>query len=393
VDELVRSEEAAIEPPRRRAPRIGWHVRPLDDGRFQARAWDPRERKKRAKTCVSEAEAVRWARATHARLAAGVEQAGTTPAQALLDDYIADRERTCRSAAHVAEVKRILMAAIAFGITDLRSDRCTAQATMFLLRARALHRDGDDQQPAPLAPRTLNRYRNALSAWGRWALRRRRILHNPFSVIESVEVPSELPATFTLDELAKIVDPRHADHPAFLYVVSMVYLGIRQNEAANLDLSWFRWSERMVFVRGKRGKERLVPIPREFDRLVRPIAAKARLKGIHAGPLSPAFVSLSRKSRQKRFDRYLEHVGVDVGDRHPHSCRATWISLMLATGEPETLVQLYAGHDKIETTADYARGMVQYRRAVEKWPRGELPLRAKPKRRRALTLTAAGQVR
>ncbi len=366
---------------RRRGARVGWHVQRRSARRFQGRAWDPNERKYRAKSFTTETAAEAWAKHEHSRLDTRLSQAGRAPVETLIADYIKDRTRTCSSGDHVDEVERVLRAALAAGVTDLRHPRVAAVATAFLVGARARHREVKPGERAKLSPRTLNRMLNTLRAFGKWSVKRGHVVANPFVAIDAVNVPQDLKATFTLEELAQLTDPIRASHRYHATFLAMAYFGLREGEAVNMRWSWLNWSEGMLRVtraagwRLKRQKERLIPIPAEFRAAVKPLADQAQLEGRRDETLNPWLLNRHRKTRQRRFDEYLADCGVQVGDRTPHSARHTWISLMLASGEPETLVQLYAGHDKIETTSEYARSMVQYRRAVDRWKRGEIRLR------------------
>jgi integrase len=183
-------------------------------------------------------------------------------------------------------------------------------------------------------------------------------------------------------------------------MVLMIYTGCRLGEALHLRWEWIDFKAMRIFVRDWRKlpganplfalkfkKERIIPLQPELSKLIKKIAQ-------HQGWVVPDKLRMSSsRGHLSRFKTYVQKVlggradaeGNDidvVGDRSPHSCRHCYIALSLATGENDTLVQIYAGHRQLTTTATYGRSQVEYREIAKKWQPGIFQLLARKKAKR-----------
>jgi integrase len=352
----------------------GWKVfkHAQDDGKpFLARAWDPNEHAYRYQRFDSVSAGQTWAKDEAARLRTGQSQAGRMPIEPLIDEWIAEVRLKGAVEAYVVEIERILKEAVAAGMTDLRHPRVLYHAQTFLTNARTV---GKYRAGRALSPSTLNRYREALRAFGNWAVRWEKTVRNPFRNIPMLREPEFLKPVFRLDELATLVDPSRQDDPYWLMFCVLVYTGCRRQEAAHLRWEAIDWRSRRIAVMLsddyalKCKKERLVPLQPELEALLKP-------RDRQSGFVLDGFVrSRSARAQVGRFAAYLRRCKVPDGDRTPHSTRHTWVSLMLASGLNQILVQTYAGHVDLETTAGYAKSQERYRDAVRDWKPGEFKL-------------------
>ncbi|WP_417483123.1 site-specific tyrosine recombinase XerD [Maricaulis sp.] len=141
--------------------------------------------------------------------------------------------------------------------------------------------------------------------------------------------------------------------------------GLRVTELVSLPLSAFIQTERCIFVTGKGGRERLVPLTASA------LEAMAAYREVRAAHLPPAksgsqkaqrflFPSRTAKSghlTRERFAQILQELalaaGLDPGRVSPHVLRHAFATHLLARGADLRSVQLLLGHADVSTTQIY----------------------------------------
>lgn len=144
-----------------------------------------------------------------------------------------------------------------------------------------------------------------------------------------------------------------------LCLLEVVYAtGLRVSELVALPASAARRDQRMLIVRGKGGKERLVPLNKpakramsEYLELRTTAERDAKSKW-----LFPSFGEKGHLTRQ-HFARELKTLGQDCGIRperlSPHVLRHAFASHLLHNGADLRVVQTLLGHADISTTQIY----------------------------------------
>ena len=139
--------------------------------------------------------------------------------------------------------------------------------------------------------------------------------------------------------------------------------GLRVSELVTLPLSASRSDARMIVVRGKGGKERLVPLNEKSrqamaDYLAAMETLKASKKKSAAGSkwLFPSFGESGHLTRQ-HFARDLKELAASAGLSprlvSPHVLRHAFASHLLHNGADLRIVQTLLGHTDISTTQIY----------------------------------------
>ena len=136
--------------------------------------------------------------------------------------------------------------------------------------------------------------------------------------------------------------------------------GLRVSELVALPASAARRDERMLIVRGKGGKERLVPLneaaKRGDARLSRPLARHEMRDSRPSKWLFPSFGESGHLTRQ-HFARELKSLAAAAGLRaaqvSPHVLRHAFASHLLQNGADLRVVQTLLGHADISTTQIY----------------------------------------
>jgi integrase/recombinase XerD len=118
-----------------------------------------------------------------------------------------------------------------------------------------------------------------------------------------------------------------------------------------------RRSEPLILVRGKGGRERLVPLSDPAKRAIAVYRGLLEAKGAAGGPwLFPADSTSGHLSRQA-FARDIKEVaaaaGIATGRVSPHVLRHAFASHLLQNGADLRVVQELLGHADISTTQIY----------------------------------------
>jgi integrase/recombinase XerD len=140
--------------------------------------------------------------------------------------------------------------------------------------------------------------------------------------------------------------------------------GLRVSELVALPVAAVRGDPRMILVRGKGGRERMVPLSAPArDALAAWLAARdaAEAEGARAGrPRSPfLFPSRSRGGHLTRASFFLlvkslaRSAGLDAAAVSPHTLRHAFATHLLAHGADLRVIQTLLGHASIATTEIY----------------------------------------
>jgi integrase/recombinase XerD len=154
-----------------------------------------------------------------------------------------------------------------------------------------------------------------------------------------------------------------------LCLLEVVYAtGLRVSELMALPASAARRDQRMLVVRGKGGKERLVPLNQAARTAMAEYQALIAQAGREAGKwLFPSFGEQGHLSRQ-HFARELKALGAVVGIAparlSPHVLRHAFASHLLHNGADLRVVQTLLGHADISTTQIYTHVLEERLKAL-----------------------------
>ena len=181
-----------------------------------------------------------------------------------------------------------------------------------------------------------------------------------------------LPDVLSREEVERLLGAPDRDTPLGKRDAALLEIfycaGLRASEMVALNLEDVHASIGFVRVRGKGGKERLVPMgevaaDRIEDYL---LAGRAELaKGREAAALfiNRSARRLSRQALWKIVKKYVRQVAVDK-TVSPHSLRHSFATLLLAGGADLRSLQHMLGHADISTTQIYTHVAQQRLRAV-----------------------------
>jgi integrase/recombinase XerC len=201
------------------------------------------------------------------------------------------------------------------------------------------------REPRKLARSTIARKLAAVRAFLRFTL-------GPGQVPESQpgpKLPRRLPETPKSEEVDALLERLTGDDPLALRnraLLELVYsAGLRSREAVDLDLADVDFEQEAVHVRGKGGKERVVPLGEEAAYRLRRYLEEGR-PSLARGAANAFFLS----ARGRRLDtstlrRLLPH---------PHQLRHAFATHLLEGGADLRVIQELLGHSSLSTTQLYS---------------------------------------
>ncbi|MFZ0622991.1 MAG: site-specific tyrosine recombinase XerD [Pseudolabrys sp.] len=195
---------------------------------------------------------------------------------------------------------------------------------------------------------------------------------NPAAVLEGPKRARTLPKVLSIADVDALLknaraNSENAKQPLaqrlratrLLCLLEVVYAtGLRVSELVTLPASAARRDQRMLVVRGKGGKERLVPLNNPAKRAMSEYLElrTAAERDAKSKWLFPSFGEKGHLTRQ-HFARELKALGQGCGIRperlSPHVLRHAFASHLLHNGADLRVVQTLLGHADISTTQIY----------------------------------------
>ncbi|MBK5934311.1 integrase/recombinase XerD [Rhodovulum imhoffii] len=202
---------------------------------------------------------------------------------------------------------------------------------------------------------------------------------NPALQIRGPTRRKSLPTTLTQEEVIRLLDAAalpHRDATRNSCLLQMLYAtGMRVSELVGLPVATVRGDPEMILIRGKGGRERMVPLslPARTTLLLwlaeRDAAEeKARLAG--RPPSRFLFPSRGRSGHLTRNRFYLlikemaARAGIDPSKVSPHTLRHAFATHMLAGGADLRAIQTLLGHSDISTTEIYTHVLDEHLRQL-----------------------------
>ncbi|MBF0582087.1 site-specific tyrosine recombinase XerD [Corynebacterium sp. ED61] len=198
----------------------------------------------------------------------------------------------------------------------------------------------------------------------------------PIDVAASVPVPARgasIPKAMSVDDVVRLIDAcPNGDGAGPLQLrdralVEMLYsTGARITELLDLDVDDWDAENQWVLVRGKGGKERIVPLGTPALRALEQYQVRGRealnKKGSPALFLNRSGARMGRQSGFKVVSEAAERAG--VGPVSPHTLRHSFATHLLEGGADVRVVQELLGHASVATTQIYTKVSPQHLREI-----------------------------
>jgi integrase/recombinase XerD len=201
-----------------------------------------------------------------------------------------------------------------------------------------------------------------------------------FDVAQAVKPPTpgrRLPKSLSLDQVLALLAGAGGDSPSDgpltlrnRALLELLYsTGARISEAVGLDVDDIDTHARSVLLRGKGGKQRLVPIGRPAVQALDAYMVRGRSELARRGRGTPAIFlnarggRLSRQSAWQVLQDAAERAGITSGVS-PHTLRHSFATHLLEGGADVRVVQELLGHASVTTTQIYTMITVHALREV-----------------------------
>lgn len=215
------------------------------------------------------------------------------------------------------------------------------------------------------ADASVERHVAALKGFHRFCLREGAVTSDPAASVPLPKKADRLPEAITIEQIASLLDQPFAATPAGLRdhaVLEVLYgCGLRVSELCSLGYANLLLDDELVRVRGKGGKERLVPLLGsarlaldEYLKCGRPHLhpkANQNAQDPDAIFLNARGGRLTRRSVCNLVEKYGRAVGLE--GLHPHTLRHSFATHLLEGGSDLRVLQEMLGHSDISTTQIY----------------------------------------
>ncbi len=220
-----------------------------------------------------------------------------------------------------------------------------------------------------LAPSTTARRLSALKQYYRFLQMENMRGDNPAAPLKSPKLGRPLPKLLSeaeVDLLFETADGYEGARDIRLYcMLEILYAGgLRVSELVSLPLAATGRKDQCLYIKGKGGKERLVPLTRGA------VQAIAAWKDLRAHTLPKAHTAkaraekflfpsgskqghITRENFAKSLKKLAVKAGIDPGKISPHVLRHAFATHMLARGADLRSIQKMLGHADISTTQIY----------------------------------------
>lgn len=244
---------------------------------------------------------------------------------------------------------------------DALTDVTEADIREFLV---ALRRGDTDNDKPPLADSSIARTLVATRGFHKFAAAEGIVPDDVAHGVAPPKAPRRLPKSLPVDEVLAILTasggedagdtPRSLRNRALLEL--LYSCGARISEAVTLDVDDIDTESRSVVLRGKGGKERIVPVGRPAIAALDAYLVRGRPALV--SKFNPALFLNSRGGRLSRQSAW--QVLVDASERagldkavSPHTLRHSFATHLLDGGADVRVVQELLGHASVTTTQVY----------------------------------------
>ncbi|HSE08179.1 MAG TPA: site-specific tyrosine recombinase XerD [Nocardioidaceae bacterium] len=298
---------------------------------------------------------------------------GPTPLQravrTYLDHLVVERglaDNTLKS--YRRDLRRYLAYLAGLGVEDVPQIKETA-VSGFLMSLR----EGDAEHQ-PLSAASAARTVVAVRGFHKFSVREGLAHNDPASGVRPPTSAKRLPKALPLAEIEGILEAAGAPGTSLALrdraLLEVLYgTGARISEAVGLDVDDLDLDEGTVLLRGKGGKERLVPVGSYAREAVEAYTVRGRpdLSGVGGGTaalfLNARGGRLSRQSAWAVLRRAAERAGVET-EVSPHTLRHSFATHLLDGGADVRVVQELLGHASVTTTQVYTLVTVDSLREV-----------------------------
>ncbi len=218
-----------------------------------------------------------------------------------------------------------------------------------------------EQKKKKISGRSLARAVAALRQFYRYLKEEHKLDANPAEKVQTPEVNKSLPDYLTLEEIEELFSVIREDDPYELRDKSIFELlyssGLRISEACNLKMDDVDLENMFLTIRGKGGRERLVPFGEKALDILRKYLESGRDEILKNRFSDYLFISkkgdfLNRKSVWRLLRKYISRTNIKKVVT-PHTFRHSFATHLIENNADLRSVQELLGHIDISTTQIY----------------------------------------
>lgn len=208
----------------------------------------------------------------------------------------------------------------------------------------------------------------SLRTFFQFMVREGKLEANPAKQVATPRIERKLPKHLSIEDAIRFIETPDVNTDLgrrdraiieFLYAT-----GIRVGELVGINLSDVDVRERLVWVTGKRKKQRIVPFGEPALQALIHYLEKTRPRFLENCPeaerdISALFLNyqgtrITTRSVGRMIDKYIKHCA-DIHDISPHSLRHTFATHLLDQGADLRDIQELLGHVRLSTTQIYTQ--------------------------------------
>ena len=205
-----------------------------------------------------------------------------------------------------------------------------------------------------ISPITINRKTSSLKSYFNFLIRTGSISKSPLKGHRNLKTNSKIVEPFTEKEIEKIFQNFKNDgvKDRDQLVIEVLYsTGIRREELINIKVSDINFENQLIKVKGKRNKERLVPILPTLKNSIQKYLTKNSYKYLFS---SKNGGRISKSTVYRIINRYFRKVSTKV-KLSPHVLRHTFATHLLNNGADINSIKEILGHSSLSSTQIYTK--------------------------------------
>ncbi len=219
-------------------------------------------------------------------------------------------------------------------------------------------------QAVGLSARTAARRLSALRQFHRFLLREGVRTDDPTSLLDTPRLPVSLPKYLSESEVDALLDaarrlPGRTGVLAHAALEILYASGMRVSELLALPRTALSGDAVLLMIRGKGGKDRVVPLSDAAKDAAAALVAGAEPRGRWLFPGRDPRLAMTRQGFFKLLKRVALDAGLDPDRVSPHVLRHSFASHMLARGADLRTLQVLLGHADIATTQIYTHVLAE----------------------------------
>lgn len=220
------------------------------------------------------------------------------------------------------------------------------------------------------SPRSVNRRISSLRRFYNYLIRSGVIEVNPIASIRSLKQPQRLPHFVGEEQMGVIIgelveqlsSDDYCEVRDAALVLTLYYTGMRRAEVASTEVAGIDFARCCIMVKGKGGKERLVPFGEELKKIFEIYLTK-RAEISWQSEQNSLFLKdekrgLTGNDIYRIINKTLKASGVEAR-QSPHTLRHTFATHLLAREAPIRSIQELLGHSSISSTQIYTHNTIE----------------------------------